>query len=309
MTAKRTFPGPADLVDRVSNRPSALEVVLADPDSGVRWFEHDYPTRMARWNHHPEYELHLIRQSSGRVVVGDHVGRFEPGHVALIGPNLPHDWISDLAPGSVIQKRDAVLQFDAGRIRQAFAVFPELEEITGLLDAAARGLEFTGMTARIAAEGMEAVGRSSGLARLGHLFALFASLARAPEAERITLAGPLFAAANREELEPVVRYILDNMDGEVRMSEAARLAGMSETRFSRAFKRMSGHNFVDFMRKLRVAQACRLLRQTDLPVSAICFDVGFGNLSNFNRQFRAEVGVSPTTYRQNAILEEASSCS
>jgi transcriptional regulator GlxA family with amidase domain len=48
---------------------------------------------------------------------------------------------------------------------------------------------------------------------------------------------------------------------------------------------------------LRVTQAYRLLRQTTCPVSDICFEVGFGNLSNFNRHFRVEMGMSPSEYR------------
>lgn len=224
-------------------------------------------------------------------------------------PNLPHDWIGDLSPGETIRNRDAVLQFDGPRLREGFTLFPEMEELGGLLDAAARGIEFRGATALAAAEWIEAVGRSQGLVRLSHLFALFATLAHAPDSERVILAGPLFASAARAEFDAVVRYVLDNIDGEVRMSEAANLAKMSETRFSRTFKRMSGHNFVDFIRKLRVAQACRLLRQTDMPVSSICFDVGFGNLSNFNRQFLMEIGVSPSTYRRNAHAGDVLPCS
>ncbi len=304
-----TISAPAVLAGRVSGQASARELVLPDSASGIRWFEHDYPMPMARWNHHPEYELHLIREGSGKLLVGDHVGRFDAGHVALIGPNLPHDWISDLAPGQRIANRDAVLQFDGPRLRQGFALFPEMEELDGLFDSAARGIEFTGSTALAAAQGIEGVGRTTGLERLGQLFTLFAILARAPESDRVYLAGPLFATGAGAEFDVVVRYVLDNIDGEVRMGEAARIAGMSETKFSRAFKGMSGHNFVDFVRKLRVAQACRLLRQTDIPVSSICFDVGFGNLSNFNRQFRAETGTSPRSYRRDTDGTDTRACS
>lgn len=304
-----TDSAPAGLAGRVSGHVSVRELVPPDPASGIRWFQHDYPMPMARWNHHPEYELHLIRKGTGKVLVGDHVGRFTAGHVALIGPNLPHDWISDLAPHETIADRDAVLQFDGPRLQRGFALFPEMEELGDLLDRAARGIEFTGATARAAATGIEAVGRTAGLERLGHLFALFAVLTRAPESNRVYLAGPLFAAGAKAEFDVVVRYVLDNIDSEVRMAEAARIAGMNEATFSRAFKRMSGHNFVDFVRRLRVAQACRLLRQTDMPVSSICFDVGFGNLSNFNRQFRAETGTSPRNYRRGTDIGEGRPCS
>ena len=41
-------------------RPAELEVILPEPEHSFRWYEHDYPYPMARWNHHPEFEIHLI---------------------------------------------------------------------------------------------------------------------------------------------------------------------------------------------------------------------------------------------------------
>ncbi|MBC2665435.1 AraC family transcriptional regulator [Novosphingobium flavum] len=276
---------------------SARELIPEDPVNAFRWFEHDYPAPVARWNHHPEYELHLVREGTGKVLVGDYAGRFEAGHLALIGPNLPHDWISDLAPGEVIARRDTVIQFDGERFRRGSALFPELAEMNRLLDEAACGIEFLGATARRAAAELAAIGEAQGLERLSRLFALIGLLARAPAGERQRLASPIFSVAVDTAFETVMDYIRENLFGDLSMAEAARLAGMSETSFSRQFKRRAGRNFVEFVRKLRIGQACRLLRQTDMPVAAICFDTGFGNLSNFNRFFRLETGQSPTEYR------------
>jgi len=77
---------------------------------------------------------------------------------------------------------------------------------------------------------------------------------------------------------------------------------MSEPGFSRFFKRVTGHGFIDLMRKLRVQRACRLLLQTQRSVADICFEVGYGNLSNFNRHFRYEMKVTPSEYRQASAV-------
>jgi len=54
---------------------------------------------LVRWHYHEEYELHLILQTRGKVFVGDYIGHFEPGHLVLTGPRLPHNWISvDVGP-------------------------------------------------------------------------------------------------------------------------------------------------------------------------------------------------------------------
>nr|WP_075871154.1 AraC family transcriptional regulator [Kocuria sp. CNJ-770] len=50
--------------------------------------------------------------------------------------------------------------------------------------------------------------------------------------------------------------------------------------------------------RMRLTEACRLLRGTDLPVSDICYRVGFTNLSNINRHFRATTGTTPSRYRR-----------
>jgi AraC-like DNA-binding protein len=86
--------------------------------------------------------------------------------------------------------------------------------------------------------------------------------------------------------------------GGVRMSEAAALVGMSEPTFSKYFKRATGQNFSDLVRKLRLAHARRLLEHSDKPISDICYEVGFSNLSNFNRHFLNDAGETPRSYRQ-----------
>lgn len=54
------------------------ELVRALPGQSVRWAEHDYPAPIARWNYHPEYEIHLIRRGTGTYLIGDRVGTFAP---------------------------------------------------------------------------------------------------------------------------------------------------------------------------------------------------------------------------------------
>jgi AraC-like DNA-binding protein len=81
------------------------------------------------------------------------------------------------------------------------------------------------------------------------------------------------------------------------MSAAAGILGMSESTFSRHFKKMTGNNFVDCVRKIRIARACTLLESEALSITDICFECGFQNISNFNRNFRHEKGMTPREYR------------
>lgn len=292
----------ARLAERLLGMRANREVIPEDPNHSVRWHEHDYPSPVARWNYHPEYELHLIRKGTGKFIVGDHIGTFEAGHVALVGSGLPHDWVSDLQPGEVIQGRDALIQFDGKWVEQAASIIPEMAEVKPLLEQSSRGIEFLGRSAEAAAASIDAMGASTGLERLHHLFELLTVLARAPQEDRRYLADEWFrpqldgqAAAV---VDLVLEYVFSNHAGSVKMSEAAALVGMSEPTFSKYFKRATGQNFSDLVRKLRLAHARRLLEHGDKAISDICYEVGFSNLSNFNRHFLNDAGETPRHYRQ-----------
>lgn len=292
----------ARLAERFLGMQANREVIPTDPYHSVRWHEHDYPSPIARWNYHPEYEIHLIRKGTGKFIVGDHIGTFEAGHVALIGSGLPHDWVSDLQPGEVLERRDAVIQFDGKWVQQCAALMPELAEVHLLLDQSSRGIQFLGQTAQSAAASIEAMGVSDGLSRLRHLFELFAVLAHAPLEDRLYLADEWFRPQLDGQAAAVVdiilEYVFNNHSGDVRMSEASSLVGMSESTFSKYFKRATGQNFSDLVRKLRLAHARRLLERSDKAISEICYEVGFSNLSNFNRHFLNDLGETPRSYRQ-----------
>ncbi|MBD8185501.1 AraC family transcriptional regulator [Pseudomonas viridiflava] len=283
-------------------RPAELEVILPEPDQCFRWYEHDYPYALARWNHHPEFEIHLIRRGSGKLVAGDYIGGFDAGHVALIGPDLPHDWIGDLAPGEHLPGRDVVLQFDGAALLALRKTLPELGELQRLFEQARRGLEFTGATAVQAARLMEDIGAAQGLERLILFLQLINALVKAPSQEAHLLASSCYAptldARSAERINKAFDYLLSELTNDIRLSVIAQRLEMTDPGFSRFFKRNTGHGFIELMRKLRIQRACRLLLQSDMSVSDICFEVGYANLSNFNRHFRVETGQTPSDYRR-----------
>jgi len=283
-------------------RPAELEVILPEPDQCFRWYEHDYPYPLARWNHHPEFEIHLIRRGSGKLVAGDYIGGFDAGHVALIGPDLPHDWIGDLAPGEHLPGRDVVLQFDGAALLALRKTLPELGELQRLFEQARRGLEFSGATAVQAARLMEDIGTAQGLERLILFLQLINTLVKAPSQDAHLLASSCYAptldARSAERINKAFDYLLSELTNDIRLSVIAQRLEMTDPGFSRFFKRNTGHGFIDLMRKLRIQRACRLLLQSDMSVSDICFEVGYANLSNFNRHFRVETGQTPSDYRR-----------
>ena len=278
------------------------ELVVPDPSSSVRWHQHDWPHPLARWHYHPEVEIHLIRESSGTVMVGDYVGPFGPGHLSLIGSFLPHNWISHLGDAETVRNRDVVLQLDQDRFLAAAETLPELESLRPLLDDAARGVEFCGRAAVEGAAALEAVQGTFGLRRLAAVAELLSVLAESPESDRRYLdshGGSYRLGVEETELfNRALSYITEHLAERMLLTDVAEEVGLSRDAFSRLFSKATGVGFSRTVNRMRVTEASRLLRTTDLPVAEICYRVGFTNLSNFNRQFRATTGTTPSRYRR-----------
>lgn len=286
----------------VADTHPVLEHVMTEACSSFLWRCDDYPRGRSAWNMHPEYEIHLIRNAAGVALVGDFIGQFEPGHLAIVGGGLPHDWVTEITPGETIRGRDIVLQFDADRVRSAAALLPELQEIRAFLTLALRGLAFIGETRQLGAQMLEEMGEADGLERLSLFLRLLRVLARSSEYVVLSSEGfaPALDPATLDLVRRALAYVFQNFTTDIRLSDVAELAGMGESAFSRFFKANSGNSFTDHVTKLRIGRACELLANSDLPVTNICHDVGYSNISNFNRTFLRQRGHTPSAYRRLA---------
>jgi transcriptional regulator GlxA family with amidase domain len=92
------------------------------------------------------------------------------------------------------------------------------------------------------------------------------------------------------------------------VAELARIAYVSEAHFIRTFKATFGETPHRYLQRRRVERAMFMLRETDLSVTEICFDVGFLSLGTFSRTFREIVGQSPSVYRGAASAQDAPTC-
>jgi AraC-like DNA-binding protein len=96
----------------------------------------------------------------------------------------------------------------------------------------------------------------------------------------------------------IARYIDDNFTGRMTIADQAALAGLSRSRYLRVFRRATGVSPHQYVLRRRLCCAAERLVATDDPVTSICFEVGFGDLSNFTREFRREFQASPGQFRR-----------
>ncbi len=97
-----------------------------------------------------------------------------------------------------------------------------------------------------------------------------------------------------------VRAIEHEPDGDHALEALARGAGLSPFHFLRTFERVTGVTPRQFVLRTRLRAAALGLAAGPARVLDVAYDSGFGDLSNFNRTFRAEFGASPTAYRRRA---------
>ncbi len=285
-----------------------LELVAVPRDESFKVWSHGYPYRTVRWHFHPEYEIHLITSTTGKYFVGDHIGSFTPGNLVMMGRNLPHNWVSSVQPGERVDERCLVLQFDAEFVTRAIQVFPELKRVEALLDASCWGVLFSAKTGAAAEPIMREMLGAQGIRRITLFLALFdllvQSVAPVKLASAAYRADPTRYAETR--INHVLSYIGKNLSQELRETELAELAGQSVSAFSRYFRRHTGVPFVQYVNRLRINLACQLLMSGELNITDICYQVGFNNLSNFNRQFLLLKGMSPSRWRAYQQLNAAS---
>lgn len=95
----------------------------------------------------------------------------------------------------------------------------------------------------------------------------------------------------------VVRAIDDRFDEPLSLADLSRIAGVRTEHLCRAFRRATGQSPLRYVRDRRIRAALWLLRTEAAPISSIALDVGFNDLSTFNRHFRQITGDTPTRYR------------
>ncbi|XQR91400.1 AraC family transcriptional regulator [Stutzerimonas urumqiensis] len=266
--------------------------------------EHGFPCPLVRWHNHKEYELHLIVASAGKVFIGDYVGNFAPDSLFLTGPHLPHNWISQVEDGEVIAKRDMLVNFTDELLQAGNQVFSELRLLAPMLERSRYGIEFRDPALiRRAGTLMQQIADSRGISRLGYFFILMELLAGCDDYQLLsgTTATQLSDDQHVDRTNLAVNYIFDNYMRELPLEEVASHLGMKPTYFSRFFKRATGRCYVEFVNSLRISKSCELLTDSDKPVTDVCFESGFNNLSNFNRRFQQLKGMTPSRYRRLAM--------
>ena len=247
------------------------------------------------WHYHPEVELTLITRGSGLRFVGDSIESYTAGDLILIGENLPHQWVSEQGIGPDSQSA-IVVQFQ----KELFAEYLGFKDIFQLLTKAGQGLCFEQVPSALTDRLTGIVSAPSAI-QVSELIAILYELTRITEVRTLSVTDRL-AKANtvkgQERINSVLKYTLANLDKKLTVAEVAEYSHMVPQSFCRWFRQHTGSSFITYLNKSRIESARQALLTTNKPVRQIAFEVGFENISHFNRTFRKYSGASPLKYKK-----------
>lgn len=301
-TAHGTIDGmkhPTILADISQNAAEAAQR-FASPkrmDQSIEVIEVDESYSGCSWHFHPELQLCHVESGFGQRLIGDRVCEIQPGEVILLGANLPHVWRYDSTADDDIQA--TVVHFDESVLGSDWLQRPELRDVRLLLTRAGQGLQARGDVREHLIEKIGALTNAHGLRRIIVLLEILQVMAESRDLETVCSSGyqPVAAELDVERLRRACDYIKEHAHESLDRETVARVIHMSATGFSRFFKAHTGMTFQEFVSDVRISRACQLLANTDLLITDIALQCGFGELSTFNRTFKRFRDTTPTKYR------------
>jgi len=248
------------------------------------------------WHQHIEYELILFTEGSGLSFAGNHVGEFETGDIYFLGSNLPHTF----------QKREqglitsaVVVQFKEDFWGEGFLQLPESRQVRQLLDASSQGLKMQAPLKQQLAPLIAALEHASGFKRillLGECLEIMTE--QAAYIPVSTQPIKAFQHKDRETIDRVFQFTIDNFRDPISLPQVAEIACMSVPAFCNYFKRSTKKTYIDFLNEVRIGCACSLLVETAQTVLDICYESGYNTMANFHKQFLKIKRMTPLQYRK-----------
>ena len=254
------------------------------------------------WHYHPEIDILLVLKNTGHHITGDFMGDIRPGTLLVNGSNVPHAFHPHEAPvGDPADPAMLVIQFSEDTLGKEFLGKLEMERIRNFIKSTGRSLEIQGKTRETVEGMMKAMRDQTDAQRFAKFVLILDTLATAPESDRVRLVSHIYAPSLKKEnvgrIDRVKSWIVAHLGVAFRLEDVAEQVGMAPKSFTRFFKKNTGKAFIQYVNELRIGLACRLLVQSEAGVAEICYETGFRNLSNFNRQFRERKGMSPREFR------------
>jgi len=257
---------------------------------------HRTPRFEVPWHQHTELELIAFKEGYGTAFIGNYVGKFNEGDVFFLGSNLPHTFQKSHRE---LMVSAVVVQFEENFLGDRFLQLPESKSIKELFQTSQQGIRIAGNTRASLYRKIMEMEELTGMAKIICLADCLHLIAEQQEfntvsTQEINKSG----SRSRERIDRIYQYTIDHFNEPITLEQVAGLASMSVPAFCAYFKKSTKKTYISFLNEVRISHACKLLTDTQLPVSDICYDSGFNTLANFNKQFLKTKSKTPMQYRK-----------
>jgi len=253
-----------------------------------------------RIHSHENFELNFITSGSGKRIVGNSISSYAEGDLVLLGPNIPHCW-DVLSEENINPPECIVTHFYENIISSDFFKIPELEEVMTLLRNSSNGIWFKGKKTEKVGVALRKMVTLTGLERYIELLKVFNLLLQVEDREILTLPSAHQESFDKDhvQINKIYEYVFKNIHTGIKLKEASALVFMEPGSFCRYFKKKTRHTFMDYVKKVRIGIAAKLLAETDKQITQICYECGYNNLANFNHYFKVIMKKTPSEYRKD----------
>jgi AraC-like DNA-binding protein len=246
---------------------------------------------------HPEAQLTWVIKGEGTLIHGDYLGSFREGEIFLMGSNVPHVFRCEKKYYALDNEQRVLSKsifFRLEQLNEAAKIFPEVKSLLSILAAGDRGLKVESLRSASLIVGFNEVFEREGMSRLSSFFNLLGKLTDPNTIQYLNdIPQKSIKEVEGRRLDDIFRFTLDNFGRRITLEEVAEVANMNKASFCRYFKQHTRKSYIDFLNEYRINQATKLLLSREKPIAQICFEVGFNNLSNFNRTFKQLTGKTP----------------
>tara|TARA_R110000868_G_scaffold15251_2_gene69614 strand:+ start:2432 stop:3277 length:846 start_codon:yes stop_codon:yes gene_type:complete len=276
----------------------ALPFKIPKPEQDALVFQVDYGASFYdKLHQHKEIQISLIVEGEGTLLVGDSVNDYAKNDVLIIGSNIPHVFKSDQSASKNFHMIS--LFFTRPSFGSNFFDLEELKEVQAFFKRAKHGFKVSSKLKQIntlffqLAEGT----------KLNRFLILLQILKITSKSNYNSLSSFIYDKTysdnEGQRMRNVFEYTMNSFQGDISLKTISNVANMTKNAFCKYFKKRTNKTYVQFLNELRVEHACRLLQSNnDLSIIQIAERVGFNNMSNFNRQFKATKSCNPTEFKK-----------
>jgi AraC-like DNA-binding protein len=254
---------------------------------------------------HAEIQITWIQKGEGTLLAGNSMHPFREEEIYLLGANLPHLFKSDPAyfqPDSGKEVRTVTIFFNpSGKLSALFSL-PEMKAVLAFVAQSQNGFKIPDSSYADVARRIEAIQNASGAEQLAFFIEMLHVISTDRNPEPLSSGNYTYSMTDPEgmRIASVYNYIMHNYSSALTLEDAAMQAHLTPTAFCRYFKKHTRHTFVNFVNKVRVNEACKMLvNGSAKSIAAVAYSCGFNSITNFNYVFKSVTGVSPREYANN----------